>query len=185
MRADHPPVLHPERGPNAPSAKGPAPLVFGGPKGASTSLAGVRVLVVEDDDDSRELICRVLGMAGATLLCVESVAKAMEGVYHSFDPDVVLTDYSMPDADGLDLIREFRKAPATRPVAVPILILSGHAADHWRARALEAGAWNVLTKPFAPAALIAQIAAAAAPGRASRPGFPAAPSAKEHAPVSK
>jgi DNA-binding response OmpR family regulator len=123
------------------------------------------VLVVEDDADSRDLICSLLELAGATVLCVVSVAEAMDGVYHSFDPDIVLTDYSMPDADGLDLIREFRKAPSTRAVAVPILVLSGHSEEHWRARALEAGAADLLTKPFDPSVLIARIAAAVASGR--------------------
>jgi DNA-binding response OmpR family regulator len=132
---------------------------------ASARLAGARVLVVEDEVDSRELICALLRMAGATVLCVESVAQAMEGVYHSFDPDVVLTDFSMPDADGFDLIREFRKAPSTRAVAVPILVLSGHTEDDWHAHALEAGAADVLIKPFDPAVLITWIAAALAPGR--------------------
>ena len=122
-------------------------------------------MVVEDDDDSRELIGGLLRMAGATVLCAESVAQAMEGVYHSFDPDVVLTDFSMPDADGLDLIREFRKVPSTRAVAVPILVLSGHSGGNWRGRALAAGAADWLTKPFEPDVLIARIAAAVALGR--------------------
>jgi hypothetical protein len=165
MKGDGALVLHPQKGPNAPPPEGPAPDVFGPPVGALARLAGARVLVVEDDDDSRELICALLRMAGATVLCVESVAKAMEGVYHSFDPDVVLTDYSMPGADGLDLIREFRKAPSTRAVAIPILVLSGHTGDKWRARALAAGAAALLTKPFEPALLITRIAAAVASGR--------------------
>jgi len=122
-------------------------------------------MVVEDDDDSRELIGGLLRMAGATVLCAESVAQAMEGVYHSFDPDVVLTDFAMPGADALDLIREFRKVASTRAVAVPILVLSGHGGDDWRKRALEAGAADLLTKPFEPALLITRIAAAVALGR--------------------
>jgi CheY-like chemotaxis protein len=128
-------------------------------------LAGVRVLVVEDDRDSRELICTLLEMAGATLLCVESVALAMAGVRHSFDPDLVLTDFSMPDADGLDLIREFRKVPSTRAIPVPILVLSGHSEKDWRARAIEAGAVDLMVKPFDPALLIRRIADAVALGR--------------------
>jgi DNA-binding response OmpR family regulator len=123
------------------------------------------VLIVEDDDDSRELICALFKMAGATVLCVGSVAEAMDGVFHSFDPDVVLTDFSMPGADGFDLIREFRKVPATRAVAIPILILSGHTEENWYARALEAGAADVLIKPLDPAILIDRVAAAVAPGR--------------------
>jgi CheY-like chemotaxis protein len=123
------------------------------------------VLVVEDDDDSREIISTLLERAGATVLCVPSVAEAMSGVYDAFDPDVVLTDFAMPDANGLDLIRAFRKLPSTRTVAVPILVLSGHCEGPWRARALAAGAAEVLTKPFDPALLITRVAAAAAPGR--------------------
>jgi DNA-binding response OmpR family regulator len=157
MPAVPPPVLHPQRGASAPRP--------GVPDDALAPLAGARVLVVEDDDDSRELICALIRMAGAKVLCVASVAQAMDGVYHSFDPDVVLTDFSMPDADGLDLIREFREAPSSRAVAVPILILSGHSEDDWRARALAAGAADVLTKPFDPALLIARIEASVAPGR--------------------
>lgn len=129
------------------------------------SLTGARVLVVEDDRDCRELICELLRMAGATLLCVESVALAMEGVHHSFDPDLVLTDFSMPDADGLELIRQFRKVPSTRAIAVPILVLSGHSEEAWRARAIEAGAVDLMVKPFDPARLIARIADAVALGR--------------------
>jgi CheY-like chemotaxis protein len=123
------------------------------------------VLVVDDDGDARDLICALLEMAGATVWCVGSVAQAMDGVRHAFDPDVILTDFSMPVADGLDLIREFRKVPSTRAVAVPVLILSGHSEDHWRERALAGGAADLLCKPFDPAVLISRIAAAVAAGR--------------------
>ena len=133
--------------------------------GALGPLAGARVLVVEDDRDCRDLICALLKMAGATLLCVESVALAMDGVHHAFDPDLVLTDFSMPDADGLALIREFRKVPSTRAIAVPILVLSGHSEDDWRARAIGAGAADLLVKPFDPALLITRIGEAVALGR--------------------
>jgi DNA-binding response OmpR family regulator len=165
MCANFAPALGPQIGPGLPPPQGEAPVVFGQPVAANAPLAGARVLVVEDNEDCRELICGLLTMAGATVLCVESVAQAMDGVYHSFDPDVVLTDFSMPDADGLDLIREFRQAPSTRAILVPILILSGHSEDHWRMLALEAGAADFLTKPFDGAFLIGRVAAAVAPGR--------------------
>ena len=165
MQQGNRPSVRPQNGRYAPLPKGLPPLAFGRTEGAPALLAGVRVLVVEDDADARDLICALLEGAGAKVLCTESVAEAMGGVYHSFDPDVVLTDYSMPDADGLDLIRAFRRAPSTRAIAVPILVLSGHSEDHWRARALEAGAADLLIKPFDPALLVARIAAAVAPGR--------------------
>jgi len=127
---------------------------------ASRPLAGVRILVVEDDADSRELICVLMELAGARVLCVGSVAQAMDGLHHAFDPDVVVTDFSMPDADGLELIRLFRQEPSYRAVPVPVFILSGHSEEHWRARALAAGAEDVLGKPVDPALLITRIAAA-------------------------
>ena len=150
MHVDRPPV------------QGPAPVVFAQPLAVLPRLGGARVLVVEDDKDSRELLCVLLEMAGATVLGAESVAEAMDGIHRSFDPDVVLTDYSMPVADGLDLIREFRRAPSTRAVAVPILILSGHSEDDWRERVLAAGAADLLIKPVDPTLLITRIAAAVA-----------------------
>ena len=128
-------------------------------------MAGARILVVEDDKDCRELMRTFLERAGATVRCVDSVAAAMDCVYRSFDPDVVLTDYSMPVASGLEFIRQFRKAPSSRAIAVPVLVISGHSEENWRARSLAAGAADLLTKPFDPVVLIARIAAAVAAGR--------------------
>jgi CheY-like chemotaxis protein len=159
------PRLQPQKLPGVPLPDAVDPSVFGGAVQAPPRLAGVRILVVEDDADGRELICYLLEMAGAKVLCVGSVAEAMDGVNHSFDPDVVLTDFSMPGADGLDLIREFRAKASTRAVAVPILVLSGHSEVHWRERALAAGAADLLVKPFDPAFLITRLAQAAALGR--------------------
>jgi len=121
--------------------------------------------VVEDDKDCRDLMRTFLERAGATVRCVDSVAAAMDCVYRSFDPDVVLTDYSLPVANGLEFIRRFRKAPSSRAIAVPILVISGHSEENWRARSLAAGAADLLTKPFDPAVLITRIASAVAPGR--------------------
>jgi CheY-like chemotaxis protein len=159
MDAYRPPDA-PANGPNGSPPKSPDPMAVERPRAASKQLADMRVLVVEDDEDGRELVCGILTHAGAIVLCTESVAQAMEGVYHSFDPDVILTDYSMPVADGLDLIREFRAAPTNRSVAVPILVLSAHSEPHWRDRAVAAGAEDLLVKPFEAAALVNRVAAA-------------------------
>jgi DNA-binding response OmpR family regulator len=156
-------VLPPVKKPSSPALT--AATLLGRPAGARAGLAGARVLIVEDDQDCRELIRTFLERAGATVRCVDSVAAAMDCVYRSFDPDVVLTDYSMPVANGLELIRQFRSAPSSRAIAVPILVISGHSEENWRARSLAAGAADLLTKPFDPAVLVTRIAAAVAPGR--------------------
>jgi len=156
-------VLPPTRKPSSPALT--AATLLDRPAGARAGLAGARVLIVEDDQDCRELIRIFLERAGATVMSVDSVAAAMDCVYRSFDPDVVLTDYSMPVANGLELIRQFRRAPSRRAIAVPILVISGHSEENWRARSLAAGAADLLTKPFDPAVLVTRIAAAVAPGR--------------------
>jgi DNA-binding response OmpR family regulator len=156
-------VLPPVKKPSSPALT--AATLLGRPAGARAGLAGARVLIVEDDQDCRELIRTFLERAGATVLCVDSVAAAMDCVYRSFDPDVVLTDYSMPVANGLELIRQFRSVPSSRAIAVPILVISGHSEENWRARSLAAGAADLLTQPFDPAVLVTRIAAAVATGR--------------------
>jgi len=161
-----PPLVLPPPATNKPSPPAlSAAGLLGRAPGARSGLAGARILVVEDDKDCRELIRTFLERAAATVFCVDSVAAAMDCVYRSFDPDVVLTDYSMPVANGLEFIRQFRKAPSSRAIAVPIIVISGHSEENWRARSLAAGAADLMTKPFDPAVLITRIAAAVAPGR--------------------
>ena len=156
-------VLPPAKKPSSPALS--AAALLGRPPGTRAGLAGARILVVEDDRDCRELVRTFLERVGAKVLCVDSVAAAMDSVYRSFDPDVVLTDYSMPVANGLEFIRQFRSVPSSRAIAVPILVISGHSEENWRARSLAAGAADLLTKPFDPVVLITRIAAAVAPGR--------------------
>ena len=136
-----------------------------GPRTTPGRLEGCRVLVVEDNEDARNLLCALLGNAGASMLCVDSVAEAMAAVRGSFVPDVVLTDFAMPHATGLDFIREYREAAAPAPAA-PVLVVSGNSENDWRERALEAGAANVVSKPFEPTLLIGLLAAAVASARA-------------------
>jgi sigma-B regulation protein RsbU (phosphoserine phosphatase) len=163
MKKPPPLVLPPAKKSSGPDLS--AASLLGRAPGARAGLAGARILVVEDDRDCRELIRMFLERAAATVFCVDSVAAGMDCVYRSFDPDVVLTDYSMPVANGLEFIRQFRNVPSSRAIAVPILVISGHSEENWRARSLAAGAADLLTKPFDPVVLIARIAAAVALGR--------------------
>jgi len=92
-----------------------AASLLGRAPGARSGLAGARILVVEDDRDCRELIRMFLERAAATVFCVDSVAAGMDCVYRSFDPDVVLTDYSMPGRTAWSSSASFgRRPPAGR-----------------------------------------------------------------------
>lgn len=124
------------------------------------SLAGVRVLAVEDDQDTRDLICLILEQQGATVRCVSSVAEALAGIYAAFDPDLILTDMSMPDADGFELLREFRKLGSTRDTPIPVVILSGHSESDYRERCERAGFFELLIKPVDPKMLVSRLEAA-------------------------
>lgn len=121
------------------------------------SLAGARVLAVEDDQDTRDLICFVLAQEGADVRCVSSVAAALAGIADAFDPDLILTDMSMPDADGFELLREFRKVASTRATPIPVLVLSGHSERNYRERCVKAGFFELLVKPVDPAMLVSRL----------------------------
>jgi CheY-like chemotaxis protein len=117
------------------------------------SLGGLRVLVVDDNADSREVLQHVLSFAGATVTIAASAEQgltALEGIH------VVITDYSMPGSTGLWLLEEVRK----RPRPVPVVLLTGYAETHAREFA-AAGFARVVRKPvdfWALCALIAEVA---------------------------
>lgn len=113
--------------------------------GTSHPLDGTRVLVVEDDDDARTLVSRVLRDAHAIVCEAADVAQAL-GELERFDPHVMVSDVGMPRADGYDLIREVR---ASRPAErLPAVALTAFARDEDRARVLAAGYQRHLAKPL-------------------------------------
>ncbi|MCW5889246.1 MAG: CHASE3 domain-containing protein [bacterium] len=118
-------------------------------------LDGVHVLLVEDDDDTREALSAVLEAHGATVRATASVTEALARLDDAL-PDVVLSDIAMPGRSGLDLIRELR---ATHGPALPVLALTGHASSNDRREALDAGFDDHLAKPIAPEVLLARLRA--------------------------
>src|SRR3954468_10695563 len=84
------------------------------------SLAGVRVLVVEDHSDSRDMLEEALGYLGATVITVMTAEDAATRVG---DADIVVTDYALPGRDGIWLLDQIKGSP--RPV--PTILLSGFA----------------------------------------------------------
>ncbi len=123
------------------------------------SLAGIRVLVVDNEPDARALIAAVLERWGAEVTTVGTVAEAIERIRHA-RPDVLLSDIAMPGEDGYDLIRQVR-ALDDRSMPLPAAALTAFANATDRARTLLAGYQAHLPKPIEAAELGAVVAALA------------------------
>jgi CheY-like chemotaxis protein len=116
-------------------------------------LAGARVLVVDDEKDTLEIVSMLIRSHGAETAAAASVPEAMERLVQ-FRPDAVVSDLAMPGEDGHVFIRKVRALPADRGGAVPALALSAHVYGEDRERALAAGFNAFLPKPVGPRALI-------------------------------
>lgn len=121
------------------------------------SLANLRVLVVDDELDARELIAAVLKGRGAEVVAVESGAEALaELERQSFH--ALVSDIGMPDMDGYALIKKLRLLPAERGGALPAVALTAYAGDQDRTRAVTAGYQTHIAKPVEPAELVLVVA---------------------------
>ncbi len=124
---------------------------------APLALAGFRILVVDDDEDSRFYITTVLAADGANVTTVDSAAAALE-ILPQLQPDVFICDIAMPGEDGYSFIRKVRKLAKDRGGQVPAVALTAYADPEDRIRALEAGFEIHLAKPVDPEALVITIA---------------------------
>jgi CheY-like chemotaxis protein/anti-sigma regulatory factor (Ser/Thr protein kinase) len=115
-------------------------------------LQGVRVLVVEDDDDSRRLLTRTLSRAGAEVAEAASVKVALAQM-SVFQPQVLVSDVGMPEEDGYDLVRQARRQGITAR-QMPAIALTAFARSEDEALSLEAGFQLHLSKPVDQARLI-------------------------------
>jgi signal transduction histidine kinase len=109
-------------------------------------LAGLQVLVVDDDEDSAELAESALKQAGAVVRRADSVAAALSALAEA-PPDLAISDLAMPDADGFELIRQIRSHPADRVRTLPVIALTAHARAVDRDKVLNAGFQMYLKKP--------------------------------------
>jgi PAS domain S-box-containing protein len=123
-------------------------------------LRGLRVLVVEDERDTRELIVAALERCSARVSAAGSSAEAF-GQLLGAPPDLIVSDIAMPDEDGYSFIRRVRALSAAEGGNAPALAITAGAAPSDRARALGAGFQSYLAKPVGPAELLAAIAALA------------------------
>ncbi len=123
-------------------------------------LVGIHVLVVEDDEDARILVAKVLEGQGASVKAVSSGREALE-VLGRERIDVLLSDIEMPGTDGYQLIRELRLRPSQQGGAVPAVALTAYARTEDRLRALRAGFQLHLAKPVQPSELVTVVASLA------------------------
>ncbi len=112
---------------------------------------GPTILVVEDDDETRAALVRVLAARGYRTVEAPD-ARSAEERWDARRPDLVLLDLGLPDVDGLQVIRRIRREATT-----PIVILSGRYEEREKVEALERGADDYVTKPFGVDELIARI----------------------------
>ena len=119
----------------------------------SSSLEDVRVLVVDDDDDSRDLVGAILAHQGILTRSVRSARAALQAL-ETFRPQVLVSDIAMPEEDGYSLIRRVRALSAEEGGAIPAIALSAFQTDGDRKKALDAGFTLHLAKPVYPAVLL-------------------------------
>ena len=119
-------------------------------------LEGVRVLLVDDEPDAREMMAAALETCGATVITAASAREALDTLARQ-DVDLLLSDIAMAGQDGYELIREIR-AMSTHLASLPAAAVTAHARDDERALALAAGFQMHLTKPIHPTALARAVA---------------------------
>ena len=129
----------------------------GEPQDLVHRLDGVRVLVVDDDPDTRALMAMMFELAGAIVIDVPSAAEALR-VLQRERPDVLVSDLSMPAQDGYWLIEQVRALPAARGGATPAAALTGHVTAEDCAAVLRAGFQFHVPRPVRPAQLVGIIA---------------------------
>jgi signal transduction histidine kinase len=117
----------------------------------AASLHGIRLLLVEDDADTREVVRLMLRESGAEVTGVEDAAAALEAIAGA-PPDILISDLALPDGDGCELIRAVRRLPDERG-AIPAIALSGFTRDADRLAAFRAGYDRHVAKPVEPGAL--------------------------------
>ncbi len=116
------------------------------------NLEGIKILVVDDDNDSRDFIVFVLEQEGAIVTPVTSAFEALE-VLTKFTPDIMVSDIGMPEMDGYALMRQVK---ASEPIPKAIA-LTAYAGEYDQQQALAAGFLLHISKPAEPDELIAVV----------------------------
>ena len=149
-------VISSELGP-VPSISHPAKTVVGSSELLiDQKLKDRRILIVEDDSDTQELLKTVLGRHGAQVTAVSSGTRALAEIEH-VKPDVIISDIAMAGENGYDLLKKIRALGPEKGGHVPAIALTAYAGPADRRRALLAGFQTHLAKPVEPDELLAVI----------------------------
>jgi CheY-like chemotaxis protein len=132
------------------------------PQVSGIALAGVRVLVVDDEADARDLVATVLRGSGAEVTVAASAAEALEHLASQM-PMLLLSDVGMPETDGYELIRRVRSQLGPAGATLPAIALTAYAREEDRRLALAAGFHAHVSKPVEPADLLQLVASLATP----------------------
>lgn len=122
----------------------------------SGDLSAVRIMVVDDDDQIRRLLRKLLTAAGFTVEEFGTAEEALDRI-HADCPDLVLLDLQLPDRSGHEVLEEIRADPATR--LLPVVMLTGLGTTAEKLRAQAEGVTDFLSKPFSPEELLPRVRA--------------------------
>jgi CheY-like chemotaxis protein len=123
------------------------------PAAFEPALAGVDILVVEDEPDAQAMIATILGQHGARVRVAGTAGSAVSSLRDHW-PDLLLSDIALPDADGYSLMRTGVEMGSTRSVKLNAVALTAYAGSQARERALSAGFVEHLAKPIVPDDLV-------------------------------
>jgi PAS domain S-box-containing protein len=151
-----------ERSDHAATSAGAGPRV--GSRAAAHDLSGLQVLVVDDEDDARELIKRILADCNADVLTAATATEALHLLQHA-RPDLMVSDLGMPEVDGYGLLDRIRALGPARGGDLPAIALTAFARSEDRIKALSSGFLAHISKPVEPNELIAKVAAMGAAHR--------------------
>jgi CheY-like chemotaxis protein len=120
-------------------------------------LSELKILVVDDDVDSREFVTFALEQSGAVVTAVASAGEALAALALE-QPDLLVSDIGMPEKDGYMLMREIRAMPPEQGGQIPAIALTAYAGESDSKQAVSAGFQRHLAKPVEPAELITMVA---------------------------
>ena len=122
------------------------------------SLEGLRILAVDDEVNSLNLMKWILESAGAEVVAVFSAMEAIRMLTESSRYDVLLADIGMPNEDGFSLIRQVRAIDAEAGGQIPAAAITAYVSDRERLQAIDAGFQRHMAKPIAPTELVSMVA---------------------------